>query len=414
MTTTLIDVEDVSVSLGGASVLQNVSATVPEGQFVGLIGPNGAGKTTLLRTMSGVLAPDAGRVTIDGDEVAALSSKASSRRVAVVPQDTTVSFDFSVEQVVEMGRHPYRSRFGGGSADDRRIVDHAMERVDVARFADRSIGSISGGERQRAILARALAQDTSVLLLDEPTASLDVTRQVETLSLVRELVAEGKTAVAAIHDLDLAARFCDELLLLSDGEIVASGPPDRVLDGDTVSAAFDGRAVVGHDAITGAPTVRALASPASSRNGAVHVIGAGHEAAATLARLVDAGFQPSIGPVPETDVAAEAARALGVETIVTSPLESPDAATLAAVDRRLQEVDATIFAGASEGFDAVIDRLDSDRSVVAVEDAIADGPRPLARFDRVRTASRVDLPATVEAAVVDDRGQESVAAAVDE
>jgi len=397
---TLIDVDDVSVSLAGTTVLDEVSTAVREGQFVGLIGPNGAGKTTLLRTMSGVLDPDAGRVGIDGDDVADLSSRESSRRVAVVPQDTTVSFDFSVEQVVEMGRHPYRSRFGGGSGDDRRIVRDAMQRVDVARFADRSIGSVSGGERQRAILARALAQDTPVLLLDEPTASLDVTRQVETLALVRELVEDGKTAVAAIHDLDLAARFCDELALLSGGEIVASGPPERVLDGDTVSDAFDGRAVVGRDAITGAPTVRALPERAASRDGRVHVIGTGHEAAATLARLVEAGFEPTIGPIPETDVAAEAARALGVETVVARPFESLDAGTLAELDRHVEAADTTVFAGAGAGFEAVIERLDADRPVVAVEDAVADGPRPLGRFERVRTTTLDNLTDAVAGAMV--------------
>ncbi|MEF8756972.1 MAG: ATP-binding cassette domain-containing protein [Halobacteriales archaeon] len=399
----LIDVDDVSVSLGGTTVLDEVSTAVREGQFVGLIGPNGAGKTTLLRTMSGVLDPDAGRVFIDGDDVADLSSKESSRRVAVVPQDTTVSFDFSVEQVVEMGRHPYRSRFGGGNADDRRIVENAMQRVDVARFADRSIGSVSGGERQRVILARALAQDAPVLLLDEPTASLDVTRQVETLALVRELVEEGKTAV--VHDLDLAARFCDELLLLSGGEIVGSGPPDRVLDGDAVSDAFDGRAVVGRDAITGAPTVRALPEQTASRDGRVHVIGTGHEAAATLARLVEAGFEPTIGPVPETDVAAEAARALGVETVVATPFESLDAGTLADLDRRVAAADATVFAGVTDGFEAVMERLDTDRPVVAVEDAVADGPRPLARFERVRTSRLENLTGAVAGAIASRSGE---------
>ena len=410
---TLIDVDDVSVSLGGTTVLDDVSASVPEGRFVGLIGPNGAGKTTLLRTVSGVLDPDAGRVTIDGDDVATLSAQASSRRVAVVPQDTTVSFDFSVEQVVEMGRHPYRTRFGGGSGDDRRIVENAMERVDVARFADRSIGSISGGERQRAILARALAQDTPVLLLDEPTASLDVTRQVETLALVRELVEDGKTAVAAIHDLDLAARFCDDLLLLSGGDIVASGAPENVLDGDTVSDAFDGRAVVGRDAITGAPTVRALPESAGAQNGRVHVIGAGHEAAATLARLIDAGFEPSIGPVPKTDVAAEAARALGVETVVTEPFGPLDTQTLDAVEGYVETADATVFAGPTEGFDPVIDRLATDRRVIAVEDAVADGPRPLARLERVRTTTRENVTDAVAATVV-SRSQETDSAVVAE
>lgn len=396
---TLIDVEAVSVSLGGATVLDDVSATVPEGRFVGLIGPNGAGKTTLLRTMSGVLEPDSGQVTVAGEDITALSSETSSRRVAVVPQDTTVSFDFSVEQVVEMGRHPYRSGFGGGTADDRRIVETAMERVDVSRFADRAIGAVSGGERQRVILARALAQDAPVLLLDEPTTSLDVTRQVETLALVRQLVEEGKTAVAAIHDLDLAARFCDELMLLSGGNVVATGPPERVLDGDTVSEAFDGRAVVGQDAITGAPTVRALPERGGSRDYHVHVIGTGHEAATTLARLVDAGFEPTIGPLTETDVAAEAARALGVETLVTAPFESLSSATLDELQHYAESADTTVMAGASEGFDAVIKGLGSDQSVVAVEEALADGPEPLTEFDGVGTATLDELPDAVTDAV---------------
>ncbi|MFT4890256.1 MAG: iron complex transport system ATP-binding protein [Halobacteriales archaeon] len=410
---TLIDVDDVSVSLGGTTVLDEISTAVREGQFVGLIGPNGAGKTTLLRTMSGVLDPDAGRVVIDGDGVADLSSMESSRRVAVLPQDTTVSFDFSVEQVVEMGRHPYRSRFGGGNADDRRIVRDAMQRVDVARFADRSIGSVSGGERQRAILARALAQDTPVLLLDEPTASLDVTRQVETLALVRELVRDGKTAVAAIHDLDLAARFCDELALLSGGGIVASGSPERVLDDETVSDAFDGRAVVGRDAITGSPTVRALPERAASRDGRVHVIGTGHEAAATLARLVESGFEPTIGPVPETDVAAEAARALGVETVVAAPFESLDDGTLAELDRHIETADTTVFAGATDGFDGVVERLESGQSVVAVEDAVADGPRPLERFDRGRSTSLDGLTDAVADAVGSREDTDSLVSAAE-
>ncbi|MFQ3293270.1 MAG: iron complex transport system ATP-binding protein [Halobacteriales archaeon] len=402
---TLINVDEVSVSLGGATVLDEVSARVPEGRFVGLIGPNGAGKTTLLRTMSGVLEPDAGRVTVAGDDISDLSSKASSRSVAVVPQDTTVSFDFSVEQVVEMGRHPYRSQFGGGTADDRRIVETAMERADVSCFADRAIGAVSGGERQRAILARALAQDAPVLLLDEPTGSLDVTRQVETLALVRQLVEEGKTAVAAIHDLDLAARFCDELLLLSGGDVVATGSPDRVLDGDTVSDAFDGRAVVGHDAITGAPTVRALPERVDSRVCRVHVIGTGHEAAATLARLVDAGFEPTIGPLPESDVAAEAGRALGVETLVAAPFESLGPRTLDELHHYAEAADATIIAGASEGFSPVIEELGSDQPVVAVEDALADGPHPLTEFDGVRTATLDDLRTAVTD-VVDSESKE--------
>jgi len=274
-----------------------------------------------------------------------------------------------------------------------------MQRVDVARFADRSIGSVSGGERQRAILARALAQDAPVLLLDEPTASLDVTRQVETLALVRELVADGKTAVAAIHDLDLAARFCDELALLSRGDVVASGPPENVLDSDTISDAFDGRAVVGRDAITGSPTVTALPDTASPGGGRVHVVGNGHEAARALSRLVDAGFESSIGPVPATDVAAISARALGAETMDAPVFRPLDETTVADLEDRLDRVDATVFAGAGEEYEPVIDHVAADRTVVAVEEAVADGPRPLAAFDRVRTTTLDGLTDAVVGAV---------------
>lgn len=255
----MIDVEDVSVSLGGAEILDGVSLSAGVGDLVGLVGPNGAGKTTLLRTASGVLAPDTGSVLIDGDDVHALSSTAASRRVAVVPQNSAVSFDFDVETVVEMGRHPYRGRLGGVDPDDTGRVAAAMERVDVAEFADRSIEAVSGGERRRVLLARALAQDTPCLLLDEPTASLDVTRAVETLSMVRDLVDEGRAAVAAIHDLDLAARFCDRIVVLADGTVGASGSPAETLDAETVASAFDGRAEVAENPLTGTPTVTAFA-----------------------------------------------------------------------------------------------------------------------------------------------------------
>jgi iron complex transport system ATP-binding protein len=255
----VIDVDGVSVSLGGTEILADVSLSAEVGELVGLVGPNGAGKTTLLRTASGVLEPDGGTVRVDGEDVHALSSREASRQVAVVPQTSAVSFDFDVETVVEMGRHPYRSRLSGVDEDGQETVRAAMERVDVAQFADRSVEAVSGGERRRVLLARALAQDTPCLLLDEPTASLDVTRAVETLSMVRELVDDGRAAVAAIHDLDLAARFCDRIVVLAEGSVRASGQPAETLDADVLSAAFDGPTEVADDPLTGTPSVTAFA-----------------------------------------------------------------------------------------------------------------------------------------------------------
>ena len=252
-----IDVEGCAVSLGGTEILSGVSLRVDPGEFVGLVGPNGAGKTTLLRTISGVHAPTAGSVTVAGVDVHAVASKRASRVLAVVPQETALSFSFPVRDVVAMGRYPHRSRFSTPSPDDRDAVDRALERTTTMELADRPIDAVSGGERQRVLIARALAQETRVLLLDEPTASLDVNHRVEVLSLVRELVADGHTVLAAIHDLEMAARWCDRLAVLADGTITECGDPEAVLTRETLESAFDATAVVATEPTTGTPHVTA-------------------------------------------------------------------------------------------------------------------------------------------------------------
>jgi len=257
-----IDASGVTVDLGGQRVLDGVDLRATPGELVGLVGPNGAGKTTLLRTVNGTLAPDAGTVRVGGDDVGALSARERSRRVATVPQDTSVGFAFDVRTVVEMGRHPHRPRLGADPDPD--AVDRAMERVGVTDLAERSVGAVSGGERSRVLLARALAQDADVLVLDEPTASLDIGHQVATLDLTREIVDEGRTAVAAVHDLNLAARFCDRLVVLADGRIRARGPPETVLGRDTLRSTFDVAAAVDDHPTTDAPLVTALADEESA------------------------------------------------------------------------------------------------------------------------------------------------------
>ncbi|MFB6359720.1 MAG: ATP-binding cassette domain-containing protein [Halobacteriales archaeon] len=251
----MISIEDVAVELGGERVLEAIDLTVEAGRFVGLVGPNGAGKTTLLRTVNGLLEPTAGQVSLDGDPVPALSSRELGRRVATVPQHTNLSFDFTVRQVVELGRHPRRPRFGGVDPDPG-AIERALRRTATDHLADRLINAVSGGERQRVLLARALAQAAPVLLLDEPTANLDVHHQVRTLGLVEDLVeSDDRTVVAAIHDLDLAARYCDELVLLSDGRTRISGPPPEVLTEEHLEAAFGGNVAVTADPATGTPSV---------------------------------------------------------------------------------------------------------------------------------------------------------------
>jgi len=254
----VIRVDDVTVRFGEATILDAVSFTVEKGEIVGLVGPNGAGKTTCIRTINGYLTPDAGSVTVAGEPVAHRSAREVGRLVATVSQDTSVAFDFSVEHVVEMGRTPYHSRFGG-DPDGPEAVARALDRTETAALADRSVSELSGGERQRAFIAQALAQETPALLLDEPTASLDINHQVATLDLVTELAAADDIAVlTAIHDLDLAARYCDRLVLLADGTVRAVGPPADVLRSARLDEAFGVSTAVTTDPATGTERVTPL------------------------------------------------------------------------------------------------------------------------------------------------------------
>jgi iron complex transport system ATP-binding protein len=278
--TSALELEDVTVRYGDRTVLDEVSLSVRRGEFLALVGPNGAGKTSLLRTVNGLVTPDSGTVRIAGTDAATFSVRERARRVATVPQETSVGFDFPVRDLVAMGRTAHRSRFSRGGESDRAVVQRALDRTDTAAFADRSVGSLSGGERQRVVLARALAQAAPLLLLDEPTASLDINHQVRVLGLVSDLVhASGddstaeagatdtpaeRTAVAAIHDLDLAARFCDRVALLADGDIQAVGPPAAVLDAEQLRAAYGIETVVTENAATGTPTVTALTDTATN------------------------------------------------------------------------------------------------------------------------------------------------------
>lgn len=251
----MIDITELTFAYNGHEVLDGVSLSVQNGELVGLIGPNGAGKTTLLRLTNAALEPDSGSIRIDDTDVHRVTSRAASQQVAVVPQETTLSFDFNVEQVVGMGRNPYKNRFDTTTKEDREIIQRALELTDTKSFADRSFSEISGGEQKRVLLARAIAQSTQNLLIDEPTASLDINHQYAVFTLVSQLVGEDKAVLAAIHDLDLAGRFCDRLALLAEGRIVASGPPKSVLQPDILSNAYGIDTSVLEHPETGTPIV---------------------------------------------------------------------------------------------------------------------------------------------------------------
>ena len=338
----MITVDDLDVSLGDVAILDDVSLTVETGEFVGLVGPNGAGKTTLLQAVNGAIEPDDGSVNVDGDRIDHLSSRAGSRRVATVPQDTSVRFAFSVEDVVAMGRTPHRERFGGDDDADTH-VDRALERTSTESLRDRRISTLSGGERQRVFVARALAQDAPALVLDEPTASLDINHATETLSLVRDLVDAERAVLAAIHDLEAAARFCDRLVMLADGRVVAAGTPETVLTSEALATTFDTQSVVTENPVTGTPTVTPLPET-TERRCRIHVLGGGTAGARVVANLRAAGHDVTAGPCAEGDTMLAVTQQLDVPTETVPPLSEPDAGSVATTRERIKTADVTVLA----------------------------------------------------------------------
>jgi iron complex transport system ATP-binding protein len=228
----------VSVSLGGRPVLSEVDLAVAPGEVVGLVGPNGAGKSTLLRIASRVLLPAAGSVRFAGRPFGDYSRRELARRISVVPQDTAIPFPFRAGELVVMGRAPHQPMHGFDSREDIARAHDALDRVGIVALAERSVFELSGGERQLVAFARALAQDADMLLLDEPTAFLDLRHRVKVLAIVRELAAQGRAALVVSHDLNLVARACDRLVVLSAGRIIARGTPGQVVTEALLAEAY--------------------------------------------------------------------------------------------------------------------------------------------------------------------------------
>lgn len=251
-----LEIQQVDFSYFDGFGLHKIDFLVKAGEMVGLLGPNGSGKTTLIKLASGVLKPNQGEVKIDGCCLSKLSRRSIARSVAVVPQAFHIPFAFTAAEVVMLGRTPFLRALAEDSKQDREIVSHALELVGIAEFGTRLFGELSGGEQQKVILAMALAQQPKLLLLDEPTAHLDIAHQVEILELVRGLnIGQGLTVVAAMHDLNLAALYFDRLILLKEGRVVADGTPAQVLTEAQIESVFSASVRVEPHQVSGVPHI---------------------------------------------------------------------------------------------------------------------------------------------------------------
>ena len=231
-----IETRGVSVTLSGREIVHRASVQVKDGQFVGLLGPNGSGKTTLLKSIYRVLKPSEGTVFLDGEDIRRMSYKESARRTGVVSQFTSLSFDFTVEEMVLMGRAPHKAALSRDTEEDYRIAEEALRRVDMLDFRDRSFLTLSGGEKQRILLARALAQQVKILVLDEPTNHLDIKYQIQIMDVVRSL---GVGVLAALHDLNLTLMYCDYVYVLKSGAVVAHGPTEEVITEELIRQVYE-------------------------------------------------------------------------------------------------------------------------------------------------------------------------------
>ncbi|WP_195971149.1 ABC transporter ATP-binding protein [Clostridium thermobutyricum] len=263
-----LKVNELNFFIENKQILKKISLEIKEGQFVGIIGANGSGKSTLLKNIYRIYKPKSGEIKIDEKNIENMSHKEVAKKLAVLAQENSSEFDFKVEDIVKMGRYPYKTIFEDYSKEDMKIVEKMLKKVGLSGFEERSFNNLSGGEKQRVLIARALVQDAKLLILDEPTNHLDVGYQLQVMDIVKELKL---TTFAAIHDMNMASMYCDYIIVIKNGEIIASGNVNDILTKDMIKKVFNVDCHIGKNPITGDPHIFYL-----SEHSHINGIGNGH------------------------------------------------------------------------------------------------------------------------------------------
>lgn len=254
----MISTKNLKVAYGDNIIIENLSVSIPKGKITALIGPNGCGKSTLLKTLSRINKPLAGEIQIDAEALSSYSHKSLAKTLSMLPQVLVSPEGISVRKLVEYGRAPYVSHWGRLNESDHEIVEQAMHETGIQEMADRPVESLSGGQKQRAWIAMVLAQDTSIVLLDEPTTYLDLSHQVELMHLMRKLNQSGKTVVVVLHDLNQACRYCDHLVVLKEGKLTHQGSPLEIMNETLLEEVFDMKGIIVPDPVSQTPMCVAL------------------------------------------------------------------------------------------------------------------------------------------------------------
>jgi iron complex transport system ATP-binding protein len=312
---------------GSTKVLDKIVFTAKAGEFIGILGPNGSGKTTLIKSLSRALKPKIGTIYLDNLDVYGMDAMDMAKKVAVVPQDTPMTFDYKALDVVLMGRHPHIGLFEAENKEDVAITKKSMELTKVWHLADRRINELSGGEKQRIVIARALAQEPRVLLLDEPTSHLDINYQLDIMDLVRELCKKnGLVILAVFHDFNLAARYCDSIILLKEGRVFSIGSLDTVLTAKNILEVFQVNTVVKKHPITDYLYIVPLScfnnNASLQKTFKVHVIGGMGTGTMLMKSLLENGYKVTAGVLTVLDTDYETACTLGISVVSDAPFSS--------------------------------------------------------------------------------------------
>ena len=319
----MIGFENVAAGYGLREVLKDITLSVEEGEFVGLIGSNGTGKSTLIKCISGLMPVKRGKITVCGRDNAALKAKERARLMAVVPQSYHVEYDFTVEDIVMMGRNPYMSLGQREGKEDYEIVEDAMRATNTLVFRERYYNELSGGERQRVILARAIAQKTKVILLDEPTSALDIHHQIEVMELITKLnQEEHMTILAVLHDINMASRFCQRIVMLKDGTVYADGMPREVITRRNMESLYQMKLMVRQNPLFCKPEIvpiRVMEEEKASVRRHIHMICGANGAGKLLEELDARGYYVTAGVLNRGSTDYDMCKELSIPCVETEP-----------------------------------------------------------------------------------------------
>ena len=352
----MLKLDNIEFSYEKQKILHDINFHLEKNEFIGIIGPNGSGKSTLLKNISKLLDPDKGFIYLDSNLLNDYSYKDLAKKMAVVPQDTDVNFNFSVYDLVMMGRNPYQDRWGRVKEEDKRKVQEALELTDTLKFKDKSIQNLSGGERQRVIIARAIVQEPELLLLDEPTASLDINYQRNIFDLVSDLNEELEMSVLAVsHDLNLISQYCERLILLHQGKIHSMGKVEDVITKENISEVYNTDVDIKYNPITDRPYVIIIPRQRGSqkivdKDFHIHLICGGGTGKDIMNLLNDLNIGVSTGVLNRGDSDWEAAKRLNYEVVEIPPFAPIDEKAVKKNEQKMKKADLIIISDTPFGW----------------------------------------------------------------